>query len=183
MDERDMMHGRDWSGQSVVGWQASEKYDGVRAYWDGQTLWTRSGRPIALPGSLARQLPTCPLDGEVWAGYGEFNAARAAANRGRFSAAVRFIVFDAPGESGAWPARLAAARARIGQSLFCEVVTPVEIQSHAQLDALFCAVKARGGEGLMLRHPGPLRYYRQRTDLLLKLKRRPVSWIQRLLAA
>jgi DNA ligase 1 len=33
-----------------TGWLVSEKLDGVRAYWDGSSLWFRSGLPVAAPG-------------------------------------------------------------------------------------------------------------------------------------
>lgn len=32
-----------------TGWWISEKYDGVRAHWDGKRLWTRGGNPISAP--------------------------------------------------------------------------------------------------------------------------------------
>ena len=32
-----------------AGWLVSEKYDGVRALWDGRRLCFRSGRPIGAP--------------------------------------------------------------------------------------------------------------------------------------
>jgi DNA ligase-1 len=35
--------------QSLDGWLLSEKLDGVRAYWDGQQLWTKNGNPIYAP--------------------------------------------------------------------------------------------------------------------------------------
>ena len=31
------------------GWLISEKLDGVRAYWDGKTLWSRYGNKMSPP--------------------------------------------------------------------------------------------------------------------------------------
>ena len=44
----------------------SEKYDGIRAYWDGYKMVTRTGRTIELPLNLKAELPSFPLDGELW---------------------------------------------------------------------------------------------------------------------
>src|SRR6187402_3421649 len=50
----------------------SEKYDGVRGLWDGQTLRTRAGNVIAAPAWFIARLPKQALDGELWLGRGQF---------------------------------------------------------------------------------------------------------------
>jgi ATP-dependent DNA ligase len=50
----------------------SEKYDGVRACWDGSQLLSRAGNVIHAPAWFTARLPTTPLDGELWAGRGRF---------------------------------------------------------------------------------------------------------------
>jgi hypothetical protein len=52
----------------------SEKYDGVRALWDGRVLRHRSGRAVSAPPSFIASLPAVPLDGELWLGRGRFDA-------------------------------------------------------------------------------------------------------------
>jgi hypothetical protein len=52
----------------------SEKYDGVRALWDGRVLRHRSGRAVSAPPSFVASLPAAPLDGELWLGRGRFDA-------------------------------------------------------------------------------------------------------------
>ena len=37
------------TGLDPTGWLVSEKYDGVRAHWDGQVLRSRSGRVLPAP--------------------------------------------------------------------------------------------------------------------------------------
>ena len=39
-------------------------------------LWSRYGNPIMAPDSFLNQLPCCPLDGELWAGRGNFQLCR-----------------------------------------------------------------------------------------------------------
>ena len=39
-------------------------------------LWSRYGNPIMAPDWWLNQLPSCPLDGELWAGRGKFQLCR-----------------------------------------------------------------------------------------------------------
>ena len=51
----------------------SEKYDGVRAIWDGHVLRFRSGREVPAPAWFIAQLPANPLDGELWLARRKFD--------------------------------------------------------------------------------------------------------------
>ena len=53
----------------------SEKFDGVRGYWDGERLLTRGGELIQAPQWFTAGWPKLPLDGELWAGRGRFSRA------------------------------------------------------------------------------------------------------------
>ena len=55
-------------GKAVSAYLVSEKYDGVRAYWDGRRFYTRAGNPIPTPGWFIEKFPLKPLDGELWLG-------------------------------------------------------------------------------------------------------------------
>lgn len=164
-----MMHGRDWHGENVAGWFASEKYDGVRAYWDGQNLWTRGGHIIAAPGWLTSALPSgIHLDGELWAGYGTLETARLAAQNGLFTRSCRFIVHDVPAIAGDWSQRLRAAWAYAS-----DLVLPAETfpsRTHAEIRAAYARVRRRGGEGLVLRRPDCHAYLPGRSTDILKVK-------------
>lgn len=44
----------------------SEKYDGVRAYWDGSGIFTKAGRYLKVPDFFIEGLPAqLHLDGEL----------------------------------------------------------------------------------------------------------------------
>ena len=62
-----------------IGWWASEKWDGIRALWDGEKMISRGsgvGKPKVytyIPEWFRRTLPPgIPLDGEIWIGRGLF---------------------------------------------------------------------------------------------------------------
>jgi DNA ligase-1 len=44
----------------------TEKYDGVRLFWDGSAFFTRQGRKVQVPHSISSQMPKVALDGELW---------------------------------------------------------------------------------------------------------------------
>jgi DNA ligase-1 len=47
------------------GWLMTEKFDGMRLFWNGSEFFTRNGK-IKVPGFFSRQLPNVSLDGELW---------------------------------------------------------------------------------------------------------------------
>lgn len=153
----------------------SEKYDGVRGYWDGQRLVTRAGNPIAAPAWFTAGWPATPLDGELWAGRGQFSqAVSVVRQQGADDAAwktLRFMVFDVPAHGGPFSERitaLQAAVARIDQPWVQAVEQSRGTTGHALQERLATTVQS-GGEGLMLHH-GAARYAAQRSQDLRKLK-------------
>ena len=56
----------------IKGWWMSEKLDGVRGYWTGNMLISRSGNPFHVPEWFTRDFPSTPLDGELWIGREQF---------------------------------------------------------------------------------------------------------------
>ena len=63
------MTSTEWDNSSMdpTGWYMSEKYDGMRLYWDGLKLITRNGKVVKAPEFITKTLPnTEHLDGELW---------------------------------------------------------------------------------------------------------------------
>ena len=63
-----LMLATDWDNEIMdpTGWWMSEKYDGIRAYWDGSQMFMRTGRKVPLPEKFKDRLPSVALDGELW---------------------------------------------------------------------------------------------------------------------
>ena len=153
----------------------SEKYDGVRALWDGRTLRHRSGRSVSVPRSFVDALPAEPLDGELWLGRGRFDAlsgiVRKAEPRLQEWVAVRYMAFDLPGAEGSFAersVRLAAIVARTNSPQL-EAAPQLRIADRPALQRRLDAVVAAGGEGLML-HRADAAWAPGRSDALMKLK-------------
>lgn len=153
----------------------SEKFDGVRGYWDGHRLLTREGTVVRVPAWFTRGWPAMPMDGELWAGRGRFERAsaivRAAAAGDPAWREIRYQVFDLPGHAGVFDARVPAIRravAAIGEP-WVIAVPQFRVANAAQLDAALKRVLDAGGEGLVL-HRGDARYQAGRGVGLFKLK-------------
>lgn len=160
-----MQHALHWDGDDVTGWIVTEKFDGCRAYWDGEQLWSRGGKAIDIPDEWRDALPGTSLDCELFGGYGKQRAVVTAARYGRIDGTMRLMVFDAPEAAGDYLARMATVAVN-------EVVklVPISIASSTRhaIETME-EVQARGGEGLMLRHPD-LQYRPGRTNKMLKMK-------------
>jgi DNA ligase-1 len=153
----------------------SEKFDGVRGYWNGHRLLTREGAIVPLPAWFTRNWPDTPMDGELWAGYGRFERASAIVrSAGADDAAwheMSYRVFDLPARGGDFDARVPAIRrvvAAIGDP-WVIAVRQFHVENEAQLRAALRHVLDKGGEGLVL-HRGDAPYRAGRGVGLLKLK-------------
>ena len=153
----------------------SEKYDGVRAIWDGSALRFRSGRPVPAPAWFIACLPKQPLDGELWLGRGRFDALSGLVRRDPPDDAgwreVRYMLFELPGAPGSFEERARAIVALV-RGAGCPALQAVEqtrVGNRADLKRRLDRTVAQGGEGLML-HLASAPYATGRSDVLLKLK-------------
>lgn len=162
------------SGMDCVGWWCSEKFDGVRAWWDGRSFRSRQGNPFQAPEWFIEQMPKDHhLDGELYLGRGMFNdtISIVRASQGKTDwTPIRFMVFDTP-SSGHLPFedRLALLRD------ICEPIEVARVVDHHQigpdddLEAMLEEIESQGAEGLMLRQPQS-KYEGKRSNTLLKVK-------------
>ena len=145
---------REWHYADPTGWLVSEKFDGIRAIWDGKTLRTREGNVVPCPAWFTDSLPPTPLDGELWTRRGDLNGMLsifAKGEKGDWSL-VTLVVFDVPD-------RTSPARKRLGDLL--KVVLPfnanrcrhVVCDGSAHLEDILDEISYNGGEGVVLRHP------------------------------
>lgn len=162
-------------GIDLADYWVSEKYDGLRAYWDGERLLTRGGETINPPAWFIAGWPKKPMDGELWAGRGRFGEAVSTARTQQPDDAtwrkMRFMVFDLPAHGGTFDQRLPALRdtvAAIGQT-WVQLVPQDKVRDHQALQKRLQAIVKAGGEGLML-HRGASLYRAERSDDLLKVK-------------
>lgn len=157
-----------------TGWWISEKYDGLRGYWDGRKLWTRKGNAIHAPDWFLAELPRdIALDGELWMGRGQFeetlSTVLSQTPDDRWKR-VHFMVFDAPQAKGTFEERTRFVQATLPKgNQFAKPVPQYLCQGTKHLLAEQDRVVGLGGEGLMLRQPESA-YETRRSPTLLKVK-------------
>ena len=153
----------------------SEKLDGVRAIWDGQSLKTRSGRVINAPAWFVDALPALALDGELWIARQRFDEVSGIVRREVPIDAewrkVRYMLFELPGASGTFEQRVEQMQAIITKANvpWLQVIEQRPAVNRENLKKWLAQVVRQGGEGLML-HRADAPYETGRSDTLLKLK-------------
>ena len=168
----------EYKGQNVGGWLASEKLDGVRAYWDGRNLLSRNGKILAAPESWSAHFPPFALDGELYTARGEFEKIQSIVmdktpNVTAWSE-IKFYVFDVPEASGGLLERLSELEKFIlqnpqaGQNL--KIIKQVKVKNNAEFEAFAKHIIAKGGEGAVVREPNAP-YERKRSKNALKYKK------------
>lgn len=167
----DVYHG----GVDLSHYWVSEKFDGVRGYWDGHQLWTRGGQPVDVPAWFTRDWPDTPMDGELWAGYGRFTRAsvivRSVESDDPAWHEISYRVFDLPSYGGDFDHRVPAIRRTVAaiDDPWVVAIRQFHVADEEALHAALEKVLARHGEGLVL-HRGDVPYRAGRGVGLLKLK-------------
>ena len=153
----------------------SEKLDGVRAIWDGNTLRFRSGKEINAPRWFVDGLPKRPLDGELWIARGAFERLSGIVRKdvpddGEWRQ-VRYMIFELPGAPGTFRERAEVMRqiARDAKVPWLREIELFPVVDRNSLQKRFKEVVKAGGEGLML-HRADALYETGRSDTLLKMK-------------
>lgn len=167
----DVYHG----GIDLSRYWVSEKFDGVRGYWNGHELLTRGGTVVRVPAWFTKNWPKTPMDGELWAGYGRFARASAIVRTAGVDDPawheMSYCLFDLPGHGGNFDARVPAIRAVVAAigDPWVVAIRQFHVRDDAGLHAALKRVLDKGGEGLVL-HRGDVPYRSGRGVGLLKVK-------------
>jgi len=174
-----LMLAQNWqSNANPADFLVSEKLDGVRAYWDGQSLRFRTGRQIVAPAWLTAALPKTPLDGELWMGRRSFDLLSGAVRKSSPVEAewreVRYMVFDSPNAVGNFAARASQIAALVAQTgvPWLQVVEQSGVADRKALLQLLQSTVQAGGEGLVL-HRSDALWMPGRSEAVRKLKPQP----------
>ena len=162
-------------GINLQEYLVSEKFDGVRAVWNGKDFHTRTGRLIVAPTWFTQNLPKIPLDGELWLSHGKFDALSGAVRKDVPIDAewrgISYLVFELPNAAGTFAERAKRIDVIVKQAKIphLKAVKQSYVKDEVALNKRLKQVVAQGGEGLML-HRADALYVTGRSDVLLKLK-------------
>jgi DNA ligase-1 len=161
--------------EKLTDYWVSEKYDGIRGYWDGHQLLRRSGKALHPPTWFVQAWPTQPFEGELWAGHGQFEEAASVIQQKQAPdsawRAMRFMVFDAHTSTQTFTDRIARYQSIVKQidKPWVQAVAQSQVPSHTALKAMLNNTVQAGGEGLVL-HRGSSLYQSGRNSNVLKVK-------------
>lgn len=148
--------------QQATGLFLSEKFEGVRATWDGNQLLTRTGTPLNPPAWFTDELPThddmcgCVFDGHLWIARGQSKAAQSLI-RGRRDdiwTPVIYRVFDCISDKLAKFDRRYSTYQFIISRCNCawlQSVPQTRCMSPDHFDRFFDDVVEQGGAGVIMR--------------------------------
>ncbi len=171
-----------YENQNIKGWYMSEKIDGIRAYWDGERLWSRTGKEINAPESFTIDLPTdITLDGELFMK----ESIKTKSSESLFSKVcsvvrkkepiekewnnIRFYVFDTINKELNCTERYEILNS-LPKNKFIVILKQHIIKSVAGLNKFHDQITSNGGEGVMIKNPLGM-YEGKRSKNLLKLKK------------
>lgn len=184
-----------YDGRPVDNWWASEKWDGYRAVWNGQSFKSRAGKNFDVPDWYKDIMPpNIPLDGELWLGRGAFESCGLLRRKKPTKSSellkwenswkvanVKYKVFDILNNDDIFENRMILLNKIVNRRNACmkkfglsdiepllEFTTQTLVSKSGALK-LAKKVISGGGEGIMLRKPESL-YEPKRSSTLYKIK-------------
>jgi len=149
-------------------WYMSEKLDGVRAYWDGEYLVSRSGKVFTAPSFFTKEFSKHKLDGELWTNRGEFSHISSIVNTknkpDRWKS-LTYNIFEVPQAKGNLLERLRV----VNETKYIKIIKQIKVKNKEHLKQFLKEVESKGGEGVVVRD-GSLDYYTGRNNNALKVK-------------
>ena len=169
-EEINLMLLKTYKDQNITGWVMSEKLDGIRAYWNGKNLLTRSGNIIYAPKWFTKDYPPFEIDGELWTKHKDFEHIISIVRDRTPSKEwkqIRHYIFEVPNAKGGLFERL--NRVKKYENGIIKTIPQIPIRDKNHLKQFLTDIELKGGEGVVVRDPKAL-YIAKRTNKVLKVK-------------
>ncbi len=158
----------------VKDWLMSEKLDGVRAYWDGDALYSRNGNKFAVPDWFIKDFPNFELDGELWTKRNDFSKIMSIVSQHKPHKGwhnISYQIFEVPNAQGNFPQRLNKIKDYLQEhpSSMIKLIAQYPCQGESHLQTFLADIEQQGGEGIVIRNPEIL-YHTGRSYSSLKVK-------------
>ena len=143
-------------GTDVTQYLISEKYDGVRAVWDGKSFISRAGNPINAPAWFTKNFPKTALDGELWLGHRQFDALSSAVRKDvpvdEEWRGIAYMVFELPSSAGTFEerAKRIVEVVKAANISHLKAVKQYHVKNEAELNLQLKKMVAAGGEAPIL---------------------------------
>ena len=168
-----LQHAKTYKDQNISGWVMSEKLDGIRGYWDGKAMYTKSGKELFPPKGFTNDFPPFALDGELWSRRKDFEAiqSKVLKHKGNWKG-ISYNIFEVPNAKGDFFARINKAKKWFKKhpNINVKIIPQHICQDTKHLKRFLDETVAKGGEGVMVKNPH-LNYVSGRTSSILKVKK------------
>jgi len=160
--------------ENITNWLMSEKLDGIRGYWNGNELLTRTGKLINAPPWFLKNFPPFELDGELWSNRGQFEFVQSTVldkNPSEDWRRISYQIFEAPDAEGDFTARLQKVEKWFNHypNAYVQIIKQIRCRDRKHLQSFLKEIEAKGGEGVIIKNPTPA-YQIGRTAHVLKVK-------------
>ena len=152
----------------------SEKLDGVRGYWNGKELVSRSGKAFAVPDWFVKDFPPFEIDGELWTKREDFENVISIVNKQTPHEGwknISYQIFEVPNQEGDLLERLTVLERWLvkNPNEFIKILPQKVCKGSAHLKQALDELEIKGAEGLVVRSPDTL-YVGKRSASSLKVK-------------
>jgi len=159
-----------YKDQNISDWVMSEKLDGIRAYWNGKYLMSRSGKIIHAPKWFLKKYPPFAIDGELWTKRGDFEHIISIVQDKvptQEWKEIKHYIFEVPHVNGNLFTRLEKVKPYENEVI--HIIPQYYIKNKQQMLLFLHKIESLGGEGIVVRDPfAP--YIAKRTAKALKVK-------------
>ena len=170
---QDFMLAKKYENQDIKGWLISEKFDGIRAYWNGENLISRQGYKFSAPQEFIKNFPKFHLDGELFYKRGEFEKTVSIIRSENYAdwQNLNYLIFDVPQAEGGLLERLKVLEKWLKENSapHLKIIEQKKISDKSEVNQFLQEVLSKGGEGVILRNP-KIAYQGGRSEGFLKLK-------------
>lgn len=152
----------------------SEKLDGVRAYWTGKELLTKTGNKIYAPNWFTKDFPPFELDGELWTKRNDFENIQNIVldeNPTIKWEEITYNIFEVPNTNGDFNKRLEKIKLWLDSNpnKYIKIIPQKICKNEIELDNFLKELLKQKAEGVIIKNPN-LDYFVGRSDDILKVK-------------
>jgi DNA ligase-1 len=153
----------------------SEKLDGVRAYWTGKELLSKTGNKIYAPNWFIKDFPPFELDGELWTKRNDFENIQNIVldeNSTIKWEEITYNIFEVPNTNGDFNKRLEKIKLWLNSNpnKYIKIIPQKVCKSEIKLDNFLKELLKQKAEGVIIKNP-KLEYFVGRSDDILKVKK------------
>ena len=158
--------------KDIKGWYMSEKLDGIRALWNGKTLYSRTKKTFHVPEWFQESLPKdVHVDGELYLGRARFEETQSIVMKkipiDEEWKQIKFMCFDVVNDEPF--SKRYKEYSSLPTNRYFKTVSQEKVKSQKHFEETFESITKKKGEGVMLRDPES-KYEQKRSKSLVKVK-------------